>query len=101
MSEHEKRLRSLLDFMRAQYPHHGHEAVLALDAILSEQRVTGLEDAMGVLAKRQATLDKQRAVARSRSNAEVADMKREGAMCSYGIYVLRAEAGRRKKGAKG
>ena len=56
---------------------------------------------MGVLSRRQAELDRQRTVAKSRSNAEIADMKAEAATCSKAIHILRAEAGRRKKGAKG
>lgn len=101
MSEHEKRLRHYLDMFRDTHPHHGHDAVLELDALLAEQRVTGLEDAMGVLAKRQAELDRQRTAAKSRSNAEIADMKSEAATCGKAIHILRAEAGRRKKEAKG
>lgn len=101
MSEHEKRLRHYLDMSRDAYPRHGHDAVLEFDALLAEQRVAGLDDAMGVLKKRQAELDRQRVTSKVRSNAEIADMKSEAATCGKAVHILRAEAGRRKKGEKG
>lgn len=101
MSEHEKRLRDRLTMLREAYPIVIGGALASLDTLLEEQRVAGLEDAMGVLKRRQAEVDRQRTAAKSRSNAEIADMKSEAATCGKAIHILRAEAGRRKKGAKG
>lgn len=101
MSEHEKRLREVLAAIHRHFPAVAADGVDALNALLAEQRVTGLEDAMGVLKKRQAALDRERTAAKSRSNAEIADMKSEASTCGKAIHILRAEAGRRKKEAKG
>lgn len=72
-----------------------------LEDHVASVKARGLEDAMLVFGARQAELDRQRVVAKGRSNAEVADMKSEAATCSKAIHILRAEAGRRKKGARG
>lgn len=100
MSEHEKRLRYIIGLIRDAMPGYAREADGELTELLAEQRVAGLEDAMGVLKKRQAALDRERTAAKSRSNAEIADMKSEAATCGKAIHILRAEAGRRKKEAK-
>lgn len=97
MSEHEKKLRFLLGLVSETYPHYAHEARNELDALLAEQRVTGLNDAMEVLGKRQAEVERQRLASKVRSSAEIADMKSEAATCSKAIHILRAERGRRKK----
>lgn len=98
MSAHETRLRELIEFMRADLPRAGAQAMESLDALLAEQQVAGLDGAVAVFSKRQAEVERQRVAAKSLPNETVADMKREVAHCSWAIHLLRVEKGRRKKG---
>jgi hypothetical protein len=91
----------LTEVLKCVRQHMGSSIAEDLEDHVADLKTAGLEDAMGVLKKRQAELDRQRVTSKSRSNAEIADMKSEAATCSKAIHILRAEAGRRKKGAKG
>lgn len=98
MSAHEARLRELIEFMRADLPRAGAQAMESLDALLTEQRVTGLDDAIEFFREKQKGLDRQRTSAKSLSNAEIADMKTEAGRCGWAAQQIRMEQGRRKKG---
>jgi hypothetical protein len=97
MSEHERRLRDLLDKMRERYPQEGHDAVLALDALVKHQKTVGLEDAMSVFSARQAKMQAER-LKKGALPEKVRDCADDAKRCSWVIHVLRAEDGRRKKG---
>lgn len=98
MSEHEKRLRAVLQALMGVVPKLGREAFDHLEALLTEQRTTGLDDAMGFFTKKQKDLDQKRVAAKSLSNSEIADLKTEAGRAGWAAQQLRMEKGRRKKG---
>lgn len=97
MSEHEKRLRMHLEGMRAHQPAAAFLALEMLDALLAE-RIAGLDEAIEFFKEKQKNIDKRRSVAKSLSNAEIADLKTEAGRAGWAAQQLRMEKGRRKKG---
>lgn len=100
MIEYAAQLRALLGVMSAEYPHAANEALRVLEAILTEHRVSGLEDAMAHFTKKQKDLD-QRRIGKGLTPEQRADMKTDAGRAGWAAQELRLEMGRRKKGTKG
>lgn len=101
MSEHEKRLSDLIGRMSQDCPGLAHDADVALDALLAEQKAAGLEEAMAFFKKKQGDTAKARLAAKSLTKETIADMKKEEWACDRAAHMLHKEANRRKKEAKG